>query len=113
MFTPLRLSDGATVFVNRGFVPTELKDPKFRAGGESPSPVTVTGLVRAPETRATFVPANDPAREEWFMRDPAAMARARGLDRVAPFYVDADAAPNSGGWPRGGQTNLNVPNNLL
>jgi surfeit locus 1 family protein len=113
VFTPLRLREGATIFVNRGFVPTELKDPKFRAEGEAPGPVTVTGLVRAPETRGAFVPVNDPAREEWFMRDPATMARARGLDRVAPFYLDADAAPNSGGWPRGGQTNLSVPNNHL
>lgn len=113
VFTPLQLPGGAHVFVNRGFVPTELKDPKLRAEGELPGEATVTGLVRAPEMRGAFVPANDPAREEWFVRDPAAMARARGLDRVAPFYLDADATPNPNGWPKGGQTNLTLPNNHL
>jgi surfeit locus 1 family protein len=41
------------------------------------------------------------------------MAQARSLERVAPFYVEADATPNPGGWPRGGQTRLNLPNNHL
>lgn len=113
VFTPLRLPDGAIVFVNRGFIPTEMKDPKLRPAAEVQGEATVTGLVRAPETRGAFVPADDPARENWFVRDPAAMARARGLDRVAPFYVEADAAPNPGGWPKGGQTNLTLPNNHL
>jgi surfeit locus 1 family protein len=113
VFTPLRLADGAVVFVNRGFVPSELKDAKGRAAGETPDAAEVTGLVRVPEARGMFVPANDPAREEWFVRDPAQMASARGLDRVAPFTIDADATPNAGGWPKGGQTNLAVPNNHL
>jgi surfeit locus 1 family protein len=32
---------------------------------------------------------------------------------VAPFYVEADATPNPGGWPKGGQTRLDLPNNHL
>ena len=35
------------------------------------------------------------------------------LQRSAPFYVDADGTPNPGGWPRGGQTQLTLPNNHL
>ncbi|MGN6151858.1 MAG: SURF1 family cytochrome oxidase biogenesis protein, partial [Lysobacteraceae bacterium] len=33
-------------------------------------------------------------------------ARARGLPAaaVAPFFVDAEAGPRPGGWPRGGLT---------
>jgi surfeit locus 1 family protein len=30
-----------------------------------------------------------------------------------PFYVDADKTPNPGGWPQGGQTILDLPNNHL
>jgi len=113
LMTPLRLADGAIVMINRGFVPTELRDPATRPESQPAGDVTVTGLVRAPEERNPFTPADDPARNTWFARDPQAIARARNLDRVAPFYVEADATPNPGGWPRGGQTRLELPNNHL
>ena len=113
VFTPLALEGGATVLVNRGFVPTELRNPKTRAEGQVAGPVSVTGLVRAPERGGWFLPANDPGRKEWFVRSVADMARADGLERVAPFYVDADASPNPGGWPRGGQTQLTLKNDHL
>jgi surfeit locus 1 family protein len=113
LLTPLRLRDGAIVVVNRGFVPTPLRDPTRRSESQPPGEVTVTGLVRAPETRARFVPENDPSRQTWFVRDPAAIAATRGLTRVAPFLIDADAIPNPGDWPKGGQTRLALPNDHL
>ena len=111
VFTPLRRDDGSTIVVNRGFVRTEKRDPATRREGQVPGRVAVTGLLRNPEPRPRFVPPNDPAREEWFVRDLAAMAAARGTGPVAPFYVDADGTPNPGGWPRGGQTQVDLPNN--
>jgi surfeit locus 1 family protein len=113
LFTPLEMADGALVVVNRGFVPIELRDPALRPAGQVAGDVTVTGLVRAPERQGWFVPENDPAQNRWFLRDPAAIAAAHDLARVAPFYIDADATENPGGWPRGGQTRLALPNNHL
>lgn len=113
LLTPLRLASGAIVVINRGFVPTELRDPASRPESQPEGEVTVTGLVRAPEERNVFTPDNDPARNRWFARDPQAIAAAHGLERVAPFLIDADAAPNTGGWPKGGQTPLDLPNNHL
>jgi surfeit locus 1 family protein len=113
LFTPMRLADGAAVMVNRGFVPAELRDPARRAEGAPAGEVTVTGLVRAPETRGWFMPENEPATDRWFIRDIAAMARARGVERVAPFWIDLDPAPSATGWPRPGQTRLAIPNNHL
>lgn len=113
LMTPLRLADGAIVMVNRGFVPNELRDPATRPQSRPEGTVTVTGLMRAPEARNTFTPADDPARNTWFARDPQAIAKAYDLERVAPFYVEADATPNPGGWPRGGQTRLSLPNDHL
>ena len=52
---------------------------------------SVVGLMRASEARNWFTPADDPAKGQWFTRDIAAIARAEGLTRVAPFIVDADA----------------------
>ena len=41
------------------------------------------------------------------------MAVADGLANAAPFYIDADATPNPGGWPKGGVTPLALPNDHL
>ena len=49
----------------------------------------------------------------WYTRDPQMMAEALMLKNVAPFYVEADATPNSGGFPIGGQTRITIPNNHL
>ncbi len=113
LITPLKLASGAIVMVNRGFVPTDLRDPARRPESQPAGEVTVTGLVRAPEVRNPFTPNDDPARNQWFSRDPQAIAAAHNLQQVAPFLIDADASPNPGGWPRGGQTPLTLPNNHL
>ena len=41
------------------------------------------------------------------------MAVADGLANAAPFYIEADATPNPGGWPKGGVTPLALPNDHL
>ena len=111
--TPLRLADGAAVIVNRGFVPQDLRDKSRRAAGQVAGEVTVTGLMRPPEPRNFFTPADDPAKGLWYTRDPAAIARALDIARAAPFTIDADAAPNPGGWPQGGHTVLAIKNDHL
>jgi surfeit locus 1 family protein len=113
LLTPLQLTDGSSVIVNRGFVPTQLRDPANRPGSRSEGEVTVTGLVRGPEKRGSFRPENDPARDAWFIRDPGQIAEAKNLARVAPFLVDADDTPNPGGWPKGGLTRLTMTNDHL
>jgi surfeit locus 1 family protein len=113
LFTPLRLDSGAVVMVNRGFVPTDLRDPASRPQSRPEGPATVTGLVRAPEENGWFRPEDVPAENRWFTKDSAAIAAAKGLERFAPFYVEADETPHPGGWPRGGQTRLDLPNNHL
>jgi surfeit locus 1 family protein len=114
ILTPLRLDNGAFVIVNRGFVPTEIiRGGGYAVAAQGPAEVTLTGLLRASQQRGWFVPEDDPRRDEWFTRDAAAIAKARGLVRVAPFIVDADATPNPGGWPRGGLTVVRFPNNHL
>ena len=113
VLTPLRLASGAHVLVNRGFVPQELKDPASRRAGAMAGAVEVTGLMRPPESRNAFTPADDPAAGRYFTRDPALIAAALGLSRPAPFTIDADDRPVPGGWPRGGTTEVQIPNNHL
>lgn len=109
LLTPLRLETGATLVVNRGFVPTPLRDDAARPDGA----VTLEGLVRASEDQTPFVPDNDSDADDWFTRDIAAIAQAKGFERVAPFYVDAVLDENGAEWPRGGATVLEPANNHL
>jgi surfeit locus 1 family protein len=115
VLTPLLEPGGRAVFVNRGFIPAELKDPTNRAAGQIAGATRVEGLLRLPpaEKPAWFLPDNRPDLNYWFWVDLPAMAVADKLDRVAPFYIDADAAPNPGGWPKGGVTRLALPNDHL
>lgn len=117
VYTPLRLDDGRFVLVNRGFVPYELKDRARRPQGETAGPVTVTGLARNPLAGkpSSIIPDNDPAKNIFYWKDRDAMAANAGLEpgRLVPFFVDADAAPNPGGLPEGGVTQIDLPNNHL
>jgi surfeit locus 1 family protein len=73
------------------------------------------GLLRLPPAGRPnwFLPDNRPDLNYWFWVDLPAMSAADKLDRVAPFYIDAEATPNPGGWPKGGVTRLTLPNNHL
>ncbi|WP_435536144.1 SURF1 family protein [Azospirillum sp. ST 5-10] len=104
VLTPFRTDRGFTVLVNRGFVPPERRDPASRAAGQIAGETTVTGLLRVSEPGGGFLRANDPAAGRWYSRDVAAIAAARGLGEVAPYFIDADATANPGGLPAGGLT---------
>ncbi|MCU6499188.1 SURF1 family protein [Rugamonas sp. A1-17] len=123
VLTPLCTPDGGIVMVNRGFI-------RAGSGGWAPQPappmasadacarggdtVTVTGLLRLGEAGGRLR-ANEPARNYWYTRDVQAIARARGLPAVAPYFVDADAAPGAPaeGEPLGGLTVVSFVNNHL
>ncbi|RYD65852.1 MAG: SURF1 family protein [Sphingomonadales bacterium] len=102
-----------TVLVNRGFVPPDRRASASRAAGNGAGQVTVTGLLRITEPEGGFLRSNDPAAGNWYSRDVAAIAAARGLGDAAPYFIDADAAPNPGGWPKGGLTVLRFSDNHL
>ena len=118
VYTPLRLPDRRAVFVNRGFVPYDLKNPALRPQGQVGGEVTVTGLGRtAPASKpSSLVPANDPDENIFYWKDLAAMtasARLPAGTAVLPFFLDADATSNPGGWPQGGVTIVDLPNSHL
>ncbi|WP_332611230.1 SURF1 family protein [Achromobacter sp. ESBL13] len=116
VMTPLRMADGGTVLVNRGFV---LPQWRKTEGANPPPPAEgrVTGLLRMGEPGSGFLRNNDPAANLWYSRDLPAIATARGLTDVAPYFIDADAASSPGRDPAkapvGGLTVLEFPNNHL
>jgi surfeit locus 1 family protein len=116
IYTPLRLTDGRVVFVNRGFVPYDRKEATTRAEGQVAGELTVTGLARQRLTGkpSWLVPTNDPARNIFYWKDLDVMAASASLSEpLLPFFVDADKAPNPGDLPIGGVTIIDLPNNHL
>lgn len=113
LLTPLVTDSGFTVLVNRGFVPPERRERASRAQALPEGTVTVTGLLRLSEPGGGFLRANAPAEDRWHSRDVAAIAAARSLSPVAPYFVDADATPNPGGFPVGGLTVVRFSDNHL
>ncbi|MGH1560282.1 SURF1 family protein [Caulobacter segnis] len=71
------------------------------------------GLLRSSEPRGGFLRTNQPGQGRWYSRDVQAIAAAHHLINTAPYFVDADAAPNPGGWPLGGLTVVRFPNSHL
>lgn len=89
VFQGFRLEDGGIILVNRGFVP----ESRMGQIGPASGPDTVTGFLRAPETRNSFTPQDLPAIREFYTRDPAGIAASLGLP-PAPFYLEAEREGN-------------------
>ncbi|CAN5276594.1 SURF1 family protein [soil metagenome] len=102
VLAPLRLGDGSVVMINRGFV-TEAQR-KTLTPPSTTHPVEVTGLLRISEPGGGFLRHNDATADRWFSRDVAAIASARGLRKVAPYFIDAEAAGSAGGTPAAAAT---------
>ncbi|KAA2317197.1 SURF1 family protein [Pseudooceanicola sediminis] len=109
VMTPLRRDDDSIVMVNRGVVPEAQRDPATRTAAPT-GPQTVTGLLRLPEDQGwLFSQDNRPEDDAWYRRDIAAIAAAKGLGHVAPYFVDQEKT-DSDTWPRGGQTVVSFRN---
>jgi surfeit locus 1 family protein len=138
VMTPLCTLDGGIVMINRGFVPAGAGGWRAQpapphaaadacgvavaaAAASNAAPATVAGLLRVSE-KASSLRQNEPARNYWFTRDTQAIAKARGLPAVAPYFIDADApsaaaiklaVPGETAQPVGGLTVVSFVNNHL
>ena len=114
--TPLRLDDGRTIWVNRGFLPAGTT--AVQAGKAAPSgPVTVIGLLRPSEPGGSLLQSNRPQDDRWYSRDLAALSTAKGTGPAAPMFVDAQqetaSATGSALTPVAGLTVIHFPDNHL
>lgn len=103
VFVPFSLDGGGEIIVNRGHVPQRLKDPATRPASIPQGPVTVTGLLRRPQIRATFDATNDVARNVYYVRDIVELGlakpsitnpetvRAGSSEAMDRLYLDATA----------------------
>ena len=108
------------IYVNRGFVPYELKAKDRRRGGLVPGQVELTGLVRLTRTGKNFAEVdNQPRKNEWFwlslkeMSGPESGLTTRQAAHLVPFFVDQRVSPQKGQWPRAGTTRVDLDNRHL
>ena len=114
VFTPLRRADtGGIELVNRGWVPGDRLDVATRSEGQLAGEVTVEGILRLTKGQGSFIPDNDPVKNVWFFIDPAAMAKAAGLEGLPQHYIVSGNTDVPGNFPVGKQWRINLPNNHL
>lgn len=113
LLSPLRLDDGRTVMVNRGWIPADRRAKAARPETRPEGPVEVVGIVRpATAEPGWFTPANEPAANQWYSYDLAAMAREVGSE-LLPFVVEATAAPGERALPIGRGAAIEIRNDHL
>lgn len=110
---PLQAAEGFTVLINRGFIPAAriIRSPPGRERLDAVT--TITGLLRMTEPGGGFLHQNDPTSGRWYSRDVVAIANAQGIERVAPYFIDADASVTSSDLAVGGLTVISFQNNHL
>jgi surfeit locus 1 family protein len=113
VFAPAQVASGGVVVVNRGFVPEGRQDLATRAAGAATGDAALVGVMRWPESRGVFSPQDDPGRNLWFVRDPVAIAAAKGWGEVAPFFIELESPQPPGGLPRAGALKVNLRNEHL
>jgi surfeit locus 1 family protein len=113
VITPFVLTNGMAVLVNRGWVPSERKDPAARPEGQIQGETDITALVRLTQKQGMMQPDNDVAKNVWFYIDVPEMKKASGVATEIDYWFEADATPNPGGFPIGGQTRITLPNDHL
>jgi len=113
VLTPFTVDYGRILMVDRGIVPPDRLAPANRLAGNMSGETRVTGIWRTPDRAGLFTPAPDAKHRIWYSRDLAAISAADHVSLAAPVVIEADATPNPGGWPKGGQTVMDLPNNHL
>lgn len=114
VITPFLLANGGVVLVNRGFIPQSHAKRDVRKH-EPQGDITLTGVMRAPQSRNYFTPADDPEHGLWFTSDPEKIAKSFGLSEGAPFTVvlepDDRRSSLSDGLPHPFASDLDLANN--
>lgn len=113
IITPMALSAGGAVLVNRGWVPLKLKLPATRQAGQITGELTLIGYLRAEPAKGRFSPDNAPEKNFWFQIDLPAMTSHAKLQTTRTYYVQAAEPTPPGGWPKPVPIRLNLPNDHL
>jgi surfeit locus 1 family protein len=109
LLTPMRLVNGDMILVDRGWVPSEMKEkasrPETLSGGE----VTLLGMVHRGEVQRRFVPDNDEKNKLWFWIDAMGALQQQGRNLYVRLLQDSSRS----GYPIGGDAFIKHRNDHL
>lgn len=98
ILTPMRMKDGRTFLVNRGWIPFELKDPTERKDA-LPATGAHTAVIRVPKPAQLFTPENHPKKNFWFTVDFAAIEKDKDI-KIEPVTLEVvEKEPNIEAFP--------------
>ncbi|KAL5108077.1 Surfeit locu protein 1 [Taenia crassiceps] len=117
--TPFELKDrpGVFILVNRGWVPTALRDPVTRPDGQIQGIVKITGFIRYNEKPPPLTPdpktmsnagKDQKPHRQYFSREVIRISEALN---TLPIFIDANYGSTVRGGPIGGQTKVLLRNN--
>jgi surfeit locus 1 family protein len=76
IITPFKTKRGDVLFVNRGWVPQDKKDPATRPESITKKRTEITAMIRESQGKAPwFMPQNQPEKNIWFWIDIPAMTK--------------------------------------
>lgn len=113
LYTPLKMTDGRSVIVNRGWVPEQIKAQGDRPLTLVTNEITITGLLRKPWEKLWYGPENEPDNNMWFYGDVDGMASTMGINGYFPMFLYADKIDSDNRFPVAGRTEFNIVNNHL
>lgn len=109
VLTPLQLSDGSVLLVNRGWVSQHW--PQENQESHTDSLVTLTGLARTPPEGNPFTPPNVPDKDQWYRPDPVEIGKAMNLGTVYPYIFYPEKGESVDEYPLSVDERPDIPNN--
>lgn len=96
-----------TILVDRGFIPREVVDvPTTPRDLGQP----IVGVLRRGDPASLFTPKNNASGNDWYSRDPAAMAAALNAPRPAPTFLMLESPAPHGPGPQPAALPTDIPN---
>jgi len=83
IFSPLKMADGLTVLIDRGWIP---ESKKHASDWQQSGPVTIVGTFMKGEKKALFTPDNNLQKNIWFWIDLSAIREYLKMD-IPNFYI--------------------------
>lgn len=107
---PVDATPYRTILVDRGFIPREVVDTPT-----TPSDLArpIVGVLRRGDPGTVFTPANNPAGNDWYRRDVAAMAGALHAPDPAPIFLMLETPAPQGPGPQPAPLPTDIPNRHL
>ena len=102
VLTPMALSDGTAVIVDRGWVPIDVAGPPVPVATPPTGPATVTGVIRLTQKRGSLGPVDPPTGTlERVSRVDLDRLQQQMSRELAPVFLDlSEQSPPQTGLPR-------------